>query len=120
MTLRSDGRRIIPAPGAARTGATIDRHQPERAIGVAAGAGEAGDRFEIEGFITRFDSAADFDVEGVPVTTNGQTAFENGSSADLGLNRKVEVEGELDASGVVVADEIELKQASSIRIASGR
>ncbi len=78
--------------------------------------GDAGDRVEIEGFITRFASASDFDVEGVPVTTNAQTVFEDGTSADLALNRKVEVEGELSGDGVIVADEVELKQAGFIRI----
>jgi hypothetical protein len=78
--------------------------------------GEAGDAAEIEGFITRFVSASDFDVEGVPVTTTGSTTFTNGTSADLGLNRKVEVEGSINASGVVVAANVELKLSNFIRI----
>lgn len=78
--------------------------------------GQAGDRFEIEGFITRFVSGSDFDVEGVPVRADSGTTFENGSSADLGLNRKVEVEGVLDDSNVIVADKIEFKQAGFIRV----
>lgn len=81
-------------------------------------AGAAGDRVEVEGFITRFVSAADFDVEGVPVTTDAGTFFENGTSADLGLNRKVEVEGVMSESGVIDASEVELKQAGFIRISS--
>ncbi|HEX7062343.1 MAG TPA: DUF5666 domain-containing protein [Woeseiaceae bacterium] len=80
--------------------------------------GAAGDRVEVEGFITRFVSPADFDVEGVPVTTDAQTVFENGTSADLAINRKVEVEGELSADGVIAADEVEIKQAGFIRITS--
>lgn len=80
--------------------------------------GDAGDRVEVEGFITRFVSASDFDVEGRPVTTDGGTVFENGTSADLGLNRKVEVEGVLDDAGVIDASEVELKQAGFIRIVS--
>jgi hypothetical protein len=80
--------------------------------------GDEGDRFEVEGFIARFVSAADFDVEGLPVMTNAQTVFEFGTSADLALNRKVEVEGNLTASGVLTAEKIEIKQASFIRIES--
>ena len=80
--------------------------------------GDDGDRFEVEGFITRFVSAADFDVEGLPVTTNAQTVFEFGTSADLALNRKVEIEGNLNALGVLTADKIEIKQAGFIRIES--
>lgn len=77
---------------------------------------DEGDRIEIEGFITRFASAADFDVDGVPVSTTGSTVYENGSEAVLDLNRKVEVEGTLDANGVVVAAKVEFKRANFIRI----
>lgn len=76
------------------------------------------DQVEIEGFITRFVSASDFDIEGVPVTSNAQTQFENGSSADLALGAKLEVEGSFNASGVLVADKIELKPRGDIRIES--
>jgi hypothetical protein len=75
-----------------------------------------GDQIEIEGFITRFVSATDFDVEGIPVTTNESTVFENGESGDLALNRKVEVEGLIDADGVVVASKVEIKLANFLRI----
>jgi hypothetical protein len=80
--------------------------------------GDDGDRAELEGFITRFDSATDFDVDGVPVTTNAQTVFENGTSADLALNRKIEVEGDIDAAGLLVATKIEIKVAGFIRVES--
>ena len=73
------------------------------------------DEIEIEGLITRFASAADFDVNGVPVTTNGSTVYENGSSMDLALDRRIEVEGSL-SGGVLVADEIEFEIEGSIRI----
>lgn len=74
-----------------------------------------GDRLEIEGFITRFVSAQDFDVAGVPVTTNGGTVFEGGSAADLGLNIKVEAEGSLDAAGTLVATRIDIRRAKAVR-----
>jgi len=80
--------------------------------------GDNGDRAELEGFITRFVSATDFDVEGVPANTNAQTAYENGSVADLALNRKVEVEGEINAAGVLVAQKIEIKASGFVRIES--
>lgn len=70
---------------------------------------------EIEGFITRFASAQDFDVAGFPVTTNANTVFEDGTSADLGLNVKVEVEGSIDANGILVAEEIEIRRARAVR-----
>jgi hypothetical protein len=77
-----------------------------------------GDHVEVEGYITRFGSEMDFDVEGVTVATNGNTEFENGTSADLALNRKVEVEGEVDASGILVAEKVELKLDGVVRIES--
>lgn len=77
--------------------------------------GEDGDEVEIEGFITRFDSAQDFDVAGFPVITNGSTTYEGGSASDLGLNVKVEVEGSLNANGVIVADEVDIRRAKAVR-----
>jgi uncharacterized protein DUF5666 len=76
----------------------------------------AGMQVEIEGLITRFVSATDFDVAGKPVTTNSSTLFENGSAADLALNVKVEAEGQVDANGVLVATKVQLKHQASSRI----
>lgn len=78
--------------------------------------GEEGDEVEIEGLVTRFVSATDFDVAGFAVTTTASTTFENGSAAQLGADVLVEVEGALDASGVLVADKIEFGADGSIRI----
>jgi hypothetical protein len=78
--------------------------------------GDDGDQVELEGFITRFVSATDFDVEGIPVTTTGSTVYENGTAADLALNRKVEVEGSIDASGLITATKVELKLSNFIRV----
>ncbi len=74
-----------------------------------------GDHLEIEGFITRFVSAQDFDVAGVTVVTNGNTAFDGGTATDLGLNIKVEAEGSIDANGVLVATRIDIRRAKSVR-----
>lgn len=78
--------------------------------------GDDGDRVEIEGLITRFVSPEDFDVNGTPVTTTAATEFEDGSAADLALDRRVEVEGELDADGVIVAEEIDFRNDDDVRI----
>lgn len=78
--------------------------------------GEDGDEAEIEGFITVFNSAADFEVEGIRVTTNAQTVYENGASTDLAVNRKIEVEGSINASGVLVAESIEFRASGSLRV----
>ena len=70
---------------------------------------------EIEGFITRFVDATDFDVAGFPVTTNAQTVYEGGTEADLGLNIKIEVEGTIDAAGIVVAEKVDIRRAKAVR-----
>ena len=75
-----------------------------------------GDHAEIEGFITRFVSATDFDVSGISVTTNGSTVFEGGAEGDLGLNLKVEVEGEFNSAGILLATKVEIKQATNVRV----
>lgn len=79
-------------------------------------ANDDGVHVEIEGFITRFVSATDFDVSGFPVTTTGSTTFEGGTAADLGLNLKVEVDGDFNASGVLVATKIDIKSATAVRV----
>jgi hypothetical protein len=66
-----------------------------------------GDHVEIEGFITRFVSANDFDVNGVPTTINNETIFATGQSAlDLRLNERIEAEGAIDQNGILVASAI--------------
>lgn len=79
--------------------------------------GDEDDFAEIEGHITRFASATDFDVAGVPVTTDASTQFEDGTAADLALNVKVEVEGVFDASGRLVADEVDIRLGGDIEVA---
>ena len=74
-----------------------------------------GDFGEIEGFITRFASAQDFDVAGFPVTTDGNTVFEGGTASDLGLNIKVEAEGSVNSAGVLVATKIDIRRAKAVR-----
>ena len=77
---------------------------------------EEGAEVEVEGYIDRFVSASDFSVGGVPVTANAATSYENGSSGELGLNVRVEVEGTANAAGVIVAEDIEFKSDKAIRV----
>jgi hypothetical protein len=80
------------------------------------GFGNGGDSSEVEGLVTRFGSAADFDVAGQRVATTGSTSFLNGSAADLALDVKVEVEGRLDANGTLIASNVAFKHRSSVRL----
>ena len=74
------------------------------------------DEADLEGLVTRFASATDFDVASQPVTTNAATEFRDGTAADLALGVNVEVEGEFDASGRVVADKIEFRRSADADI----
>lgn len=82
----------------------------------AAEANWSGDGREVEGLVTRFVSASDFDVAGRPVTTAPDTRYVAGTAAQLALGVRVEVEGQLDSSGRLVAREIEFEGASSARL----
>ena len=74
------------------------------------------DEVEIEGFITDFVSASDFKVAGFPVTTDGNTEYEDGSTANLALNVRVEVEGIILAGGQLLAEEIEFEQDGDVQV----
>lgn len=75
-----------------------------------------GTEVELEGLITRFVSARDFSVNGVAVITDANTKFEDGSGNDLALNALVEVDGSVNAAGVLVADEVSIKQSNTVSI----
>ena len=80
--------------------------------------GSSGDQVEVEGLVTRFASAADFDVAGQKVSTNSSTVFVNSTAADLALNVKVEAEGKLDATNTLVASKLTFKRQSTVRLAA--
>ena len=80
--------------------------------------GLSGNEAEVEGLVTRFVSATDFDVAGRAVRTTASTAFVGGTAADLRLDVKVEAEGTVDASGVLVAAKLAFKRAASLRLAA--
>ena len=79
---------------------------------------EAGDERDVkrEGLITRFASATDFDVADKPVTTTSSTEYRNGTAADLALNVKVEVEGMLNSSNVLVASVVSFEHNGDIEL----
>jgi hypothetical protein len=64
---------------------------------------------EVEGYVTAFTSTADFAVNGRRVTTGPRTRYEDGTAADLALNARVEVEGRLDAGGILIAETVEFR-----------
>ncbi len=78
---------------------------------------DANGEVELEGFVTRFVSATDFDVAGKPVTTNSSTTYEGGTASDLKLNARVEAEGAQNSSGVLVAAKIKFRTQAGVHLA---
>ena len=79
------------------------------------------DEVELEGIVTRLTSVSDFEVN---FEVNGQrvnvviaqTTFENGMAEDIQLNTQLEVEGTIDANGVLQADKVDIRPDNIIRI----
>jgi hypothetical protein len=78
-------------------------------------AGDDGDHFEIEGFITNFASSSSFEVGAFSVRTDENTSFEGGVEGDLGPNVKVEIEGERDGNSIL-ATKIDFKRGTGVRL----
>ncbi len=71
---------------------------------------EEGDGAEIRGVVTEIVSASEFVLNGIQrVLTNAQTRYENGDATDVVLNAEVDVEGELDLDGTLIAEEVEFQ-----------
>lgn len=78
--------------------------------------GAAGDHVEFRGMVTSVNSATEFELNGQPVRFTQQTRFENGSAQEIAEQVMVKVEGELDASGVIIANEIQFEERARIEI----
>jgi len=76
--------------------------------------GTSDDKADFEGLVTRFASATDFDVAGQRVTTTASTAYDGGTSANLALDVRVEVEGGFDTSGRIVATKVAFRRESNV------
>jgi hypothetical protein len=77
---------------------------------------EEDDQLEVEGLITAFASVNSFSVSGIPVITNAATEYSGGDESMLASNIRVEVEGRLDSSGVLVAEEVEFRSDGDLRV----
>ena len=56
--------------------------------------------------MTRFDSAADFDVDRLTVRADATTVYQNGTASDLALNTELTVDGSFMSNGRMSADRI--------------
>lgn len=62
---------------------------------------------KIEGRITRFTSATDFEVNGIRCTTNSQTQYEFAPATNLKEDASVEISGSKNSSGILIASRIQ-------------
>jgi hypothetical protein len=69
---------------------------------------------EIEGFVTDATATSEYDfkVNGQPIKLSDTTEFEDGTAADIRLNVRLEVEGTLDANGILQAREVDFEDDS--------
>jgi hypothetical protein len=70
--------------------------------------GDEGDEVELNGFVTTVKSDTAFEIGGRTVIITTDTSIEHGNAGDIKLGVFLEVEGELNAAGELLADEIEL------------
>jgi len=77
-----------------------------------------GSEAEIEGIITSVTSVSDFEVNGLRVNTHAGTTYKNGTKDNIARDVRVEAEGRVDSSGILMADEIEFRffEQSDVRI----
>ncbi len=65
------------------------------------------ERAQVQGWVTRFGSTNDFDLNGLPVTTDADTDFGNGAVSDLKANVQITIDGRVAADGrSILASEI--------------
>lgn len=72
--------------------------------------------YELIGYVTAFNSANDFEVDGQAVTTTFDTIYVNGTVDTLALDVKVSIDGTVNDAGVLVADRIVFHLPSLVQI----
>ncbi|MEN8206350.1 MAG: DUF5666 domain-containing protein [Pseudomonadota bacterium] len=70
--------------------------------------GDEGDEVELNGIVTVVNSDTAFEIGGRRVVITKSTSIKHGNAGDIDIGVSLEVEGELNADGELVADEIEL------------
>ncbi len=67
---------------------------------------EEGIELELDGFVTSFTNPSIFSVSSQAVETTSETSFKDGFAGDIALNVHLEVEGTVNAEGVLIAEKI--------------
>ena len=70
--------------------------------------GDEGDDMELNGIVTVVNSDRAFEIGGHTIIITDSTSIEHGNAGDIMVGVYLEVEGELNAEGELLADEIEL------------
>jgi len=70
--------------------------------------GDEGDEVELNGIVTAVNSDTAFEIGGHTIIITDSTSIEHGNAGDIAIGVYLEVEGELNAGGDLLADEIEL------------
>ena len=78
--------------------------------------GDDGDEIELNGIVTAVNSDTAFEIGGHRIIITKSTGFEHGNAGDISIGISLEVEGELNAAGELLADEIELKLHDDIEM----
>ncbi len=69
---------------------------------------EVGVSYELEGYITEFDSEDNFKIDIDTIHTNADTIFIEGSKNDLNLDSHIIVTGTVNAEHILIAEEIKI------------
>jgi len=77
---------------------------------------DSGCDFALDGYVTMFVSATEFEVDDSPVSTTAATTYVNGTADTLALDVRLAVSGTLDDTGVLIADRIVFHLPSLIEI----
>jgi hypothetical protein len=72
--------------------------------------------YELIGYVTAFNSADDFEVDGQAITTTLDTVYVNGTVDTLALDVKVSIDGTVNDAGVLVAERIVFHLPSLVEI----
>ncbi len=109
---------LVDVQGTTLNSGTLEATQLSNATNAASQNNKQGDDVNVEGVISKFVSITHFTVAGQAITTNSSTSYENGSSTDLAANVQIQVEGQLDANGVLVAQQIEFHSQPKVEISA--
>lgn len=78
----------------------------ERLVAAPALAGNTGQRVQIAGVVTRFNSSSDFDINNHTARVISGTAFRNGDAGDLALNAEIVIDGDFASDGRIMTNRV--------------